>query len=556
VGEGLLLLFAILLIHPGRSQAQFVYAPVSGTLTVPFVMDSATTAMPGLFPSPMRAPTERVAEFVGDPAGAASPTAIGAGVPWASQRIAANAQMRYRIFGNPYLRRAGITFDHFAMNIVAPADHITLGWLGASPATLFGNPGDFPHGNWLTPVTTTVYESGGNSLMFPGMVFRVVTGPDIPHTSIPGEPDRESWGFQSASINVWGNGTQGDTTLPTIGLYDSGVVILAANNDVVRMLAANTGHPITIAVWAPPGAYVPSVTVYGRCGMPPTATAYDRRAIFASPGRAVFQMSPCTTNQALHLAVTNQLTGGPRAVRIYMGSNRTDRDYNLRIGVAFNANAAQLDALRGKFSRAAWMFFGLTGGTIIMRSFTLFNNATNCSTTPSTACSGNACDACVFQNPGATAFCHETVGRLHLYEHNNERTIAHEMGHCFTRNGGIDGLRDEYERNRCGAQPANCSHTWMGVYEDNRFQLCTDATHGRTGIHSVLNRSQDRLFQGCDPLESWGYFGNPPGTTSSQDSGWTWLNGRIPAAFPSDRTPEVLWMERFWNSTLIGAFTN
>ncbi|MFO0711672.1 MAG: hypothetical protein U0353_17600 [Sandaracinus sp.] len=247
-------------------------------MTIPFPMNSAFTEMPPVYPEPMRASADPVAEFVGDPFGGQQPTPPVAGVPWATQRIAANLQMRYRIFGNPYLRRAGITFGHFAMNTTAPADHVTLGWFGATPATLFGNPGGPAHGDWPMPVTTTVYETGTNSLMFPGMVFRVVTGPDVPASSPPATTaDTESWGFQSTSINVWGNGTQGNTLAPTIGLYDSGIVVLAANDDLVRMLAANTGHPITIAVWAPPGAYVPSVTIYGRCGMEPTATEYDRR---------------------------------------------------------------------------------------------------------------------------------------------------------------------------------------------------------------------------------------------------------------------------------------
>lgn len=322
-------------------------------------------------------------------------------------------------------------------------------------------------------------------------------------------------------------------------------------SDVTRAIIANTGHPVTVAVWAPPGPFVGSITLYARCGADPTATAWDRKSILAHPGRAVFQMAPCPSGQSMRIAITNTAYPSPRAVRIYVGSNRTDRDYSLRVGVAFPASSAYLAQLQQRFQRAAWMFFGLTGGTHIMRSFTFFNNATNCSNTPSTACSGNACDACVFNDPSGSAYCHEAVGRMHLYTHDSEGVIAHEMGHCFTRNGGIDGLRDEYE-SRCGGPVENCSHTWMALQINNAFTLCNDQTHGMTGVHGVLQRSQDRVFQGCSPLQSWGYYGNPPGSTPSQDSGWRWLNGRIPAPFPADRTPEVLWMERFWNSTLIG----
>jgi hypothetical protein len=92
----------------------------------------------------------------------------------------------------------------------------------------------------------------------------------------------------------------------------------------------------------------------------------------------------------------------------------------------------------------------------------------------------------------------------------------------------------------------------MGEENNNHFTLCTQENHGRTGTDYTAQRSEDRVNTACSPQEQWGYFGTPPGTTLSQDSGWRWLNGRIPAAYPSDRTPEVLWMERFWNSTLIG----
>jgi len=59
------------------------------------------------------------------------------------------------------------------------------------------------------------------------------------------------------------------------------------------------------------------------------------------------------------------------------------------------------------------------------------------------------------------------------------------------------------------------------------------------GLLSVLNAEQLLRFDEGPP---------------SQDAGWRWMNGRIPAAYPSYQTPEVLWMERFWSSGVIGRF--
>ncbi len=537
----------------GGVEAQsFTPATVSGTISVPFVMDSSAATMPPDAPAPMRASTELVAEFVSDPLGALSPSPSGDGVPWASMRIASNLQMRYRVLGNPFIRRLGITFGNFAMNTQGVADHVTLGWRGASPATLFGNPSAMNgSGNWAGPVTTTVYETGSNSLASPGMVFRVLTGPDISETSTTS--DQESWGFRATSMNIWGNGTQGAATPEVLGLYDSAMVVLAGNQDVVRAVVANTGHPVTVALWAEPGAFNPSVTLYARCGSVPTSTMWDRKSSMVAPGTAIFQMNPCTTG-SMHIAIVNNaLSGGPRVVRLFVGSNMASREYNLRIGIDYYMNPTELELTRMRFQRAAWMFFGMTGGTQIIRSLRFYNNAYACDWAPSTACSGNACDACIFfdYEQDATAFCHETVGRLHLYQYNTEDTITHEMGHCFTRNGGIDGLRDEYE-NRCSTSRSSCAQTWMGLRGNNQLLLCTQQNHGRAGVDENQFRSEDRVNTACSPAQQWGYFGVPPGSSLSQDSGWTWLNGRIPAPYPSDRTPEVLWMERFWSRTLIG----
>ena len=171
----------------GASAQSFNYWPVNGTVNVPFPMDTSADQSPPRVPASNRAGTEFQAEFVHDPWGGANPMPIDDNVPWATRRIAGNLQMRYRILGNPYLRQAGIRFEQFAMNttqVDGTNDLVTLGWFNSAPATLAGNP-SLANGNWPFPVTTTVYGSGANSLTWPGMVFRVVTGLDVPHRHRP-----------------------------------------------------------------------------------------------------------------------------------------------------------------------------------------------------------------------------------------------------------------------------------------------------------------------------------------------------------------------------------
>lgn len=258
----------------------------------------------------------------------------------------------------------------------------------------------------------------------------------------------------------------------------------------------------------------------------------------------------------MHLAITKAFFGS-RAIRLYVGSNKTEREYDLRVGIDFTATPTEMEEIRQRFRRTAWMLYGLTGGTVIIRSYQFFNS-TDCDGLPLTACNGN-CSVCMRYSPGTTANCNGLDGRVWVYLHNNEYSLTHEFGHCFTRNGGVDYVRDEYDPNG----NRSCAHTWMAQKDNNTMTLCTDETHGHTGSNQVLHRTQAWVNQTA--TASWGYYysaglgggggvGGIGGGFPTQDSGWRWMNGRIPAAYPAYQTPEVLWMERFWTSPFIGRF--
>lgn len=524
----------------------------NGTVYVPLVLDT-TAALPG--DAATIGPAFVPNEFPLDPAGGAAPTAAADGVPWASVRLAANLRQQYRVLGNPYIRSATIRFANLALSWLATTDGIQtshdlleLGWTGSTPVVRTGSLA-LPNGNWGAPVYLGVVASGANSLTAPGMTFRVVTGPDIGEGTPPTALDRESWGFEAERMEVSGT-SLGSTTVPTLGLYDNIIAVLLPTNDTVRMIAPTTGHPVSILMWAPStnATFQSGPVLWARCGAPPTATQFDAVQFLVSPGRAIIQRPPCPSGQSLNIAVTN--TGSTaRAVRLFIGSNRAEREYNINVGFSFNATQTQLSAVREQFRRAAWLFFGMTGGSHVIRSYRFYNNSW-CDAFPDTACDGGSCDVCVEASGNSDCVSTVTVPVSASY-----RTIAHEFGHCLTRISSFDGLRDEYRDDACPSDRPTCPHTLMAgapiVASWNARNLCTDQTHFRTGVNwdiyaEARSQSDDNVSCGAVWRAYPFYF---PLT-----SGWTWLNGRTVASFPAGQSAHVLPFEHFWSSTVLGRF--
>lgn len=540
----------------GASAQTFSYAQPVGVVRVPFHIDtSPTLGPPPLSPAPNPGPGWIPSEFVLDPFGGQGPSAAAdtPAVPWALQRLASNLRRQYRLIGNPYLRGAGITFPNFAMNntvtsspLMTSADFVTLGWFAATaPAVLGGNPAA-ANGAWGRTVTTTVYPYDPFSLMYPGMLFRVITGPSISDSSTRLIPDAESWGFETSSINVIG-GELGTDVPPTLSPYDSVIAVLMPTDDTVRTLIAQTGEAVSVMLWTPPPAtyFTPGITLWARCGAPPTATEFDRRVETVAPGRAMFQMDVCPNQQSLHVAVTNT-SSVPRAVRMYVGTHRANEELNLTVGVQFRATPAEMALIRQIYTRAAWMFFGVTGGSRVVRSYRFMNGPMLCNTSAAVACGGERCDVCVHGRTGRASCMGETL--VNAYLSSREDTITHEFGHCFLRSPGVaDGLPDEYRDRVSDCRPpggsvTECGSSVMGTWNNNEMLYCTPETHIQIGTNWTLGRSQFQRNVSCG--NTW--------IRRNRTDNWTWIRDRIAQPYPSYQTPEVLRFERFWGSQLIG----
>jgi len=537
----------------GVANAQsFTYRPLNGYQAVPFVLrthqqppDSTTGAEPSEFPR--------------DPFGNRNPgVPLDPGTPsQLNARMAANLRQRFRIIGGPYVRAATMRFSWFFFNALPEGgvvDQAQLQWFSSSPATLTGGP--------LVPANLGVGATGTNSLMWPGMIFHTVTGPDLSLTAPNTTPDRESWGYVTQDAQLWGSGALGAGTLPTLGVYDQALAVLQQTDDTVDTLIANTGHPVTIAVW-PHNDTGTGLGVWARCGALPTATQHQYWAFPTATAGAWLDSAntTCPTGQALHLTVTNTAPSG-QVARIYVASHRSDREINdLRIGIAWNATSTQLTAIRAAMRQAAWMFYGTRVGTYVVRSFSFYINATAGDDgwpVYDTACGRSHCSICL--NPssgnanyvGNKIFMYLNPGATPEWQLGGGDVTVHELLHVFgglTNGGPITNLGDEYA-NIEGASRQTCQHSWMGVYTENQFTACTPSTHRATGLdwlpaflrshRSSLNFSPSgATFSHPDPRSNWQEWAD---------------EGRLVVAHPTYQTPHVLRMRAFRSYNYLGYY--
>ena len=513
----------------------FSYAPLNTTLTVPFVLDTLSRT-PAMLLEP------ETSEFIRDPFGDTSPPSGPPGIT-PTQRIAANTRLRYRMIGNPNIRSGGIRFTWFSMNstvVGGSNDRVELQWFYGALSTQTGT---------LTSASNIlVPPAGGNSLMWPGMVFTTITGPNIDPSSPTSMPDSESWGYVTEGVRVTGNGVTGDAVWPTLGVYDSAIGVTLANDDVVDTLVATTGHPISVVLRLPPQDVGSGVILWARCGAPPIESARDRKVWTNADGGAFFQMPPCTGGQTLHVSVTNT-SNRPRAFRLYVGSHRENREsVGLKVGVAWNATTAEMNDIRTAMRRAAWQFYGLTGGAHVIRSYQYFHNAHYCDNghpADEYACSGSGCQICLSPNTGRSNY--NGLGKITLYANAGGDTarwmqggnvIVHEFAHAYI------GLPDEYVE--VPTTFSGCAHTWMSTAVDNAFTLCTPASHRSTGLSYPFSRTHQGannvtpayvVYQTPDPRSNWQEL---------------WDDGVLVTQFPSGQTQEVIRMREFFSSSVIG----
>jgi hypothetical protein len=159
--------------------------------------------------------------------------------------------------------------------------------------------------------------------------------------------------------------------------------------------------------------------------------------------------------------------------------------------------------IRTSFQRAAWQFFGLTGGTHVVRSYRYYNNAVACDDgwpADEFACAGGGCQVCL--SPGAGGANYNGLGKITLYRNGGGgaqewlqggNVIVHEFGHMYA---GHNPNGDEYQ-DVSGTDRSACQHTWMSQYGENAFTFCTPANQGgsdpertRSGMRSGVHGSR------------------------------------------------------------------
>ena len=465
-------------------------------------------------------------------------------------RYAPNLNHRRRILANPSAR--SITFE-FAKIELNPQyhggmrDELQLGWYGQPPqVTLSG---------WAWPAGTpaAIGMVAGLSLENPGVLFRFRSGPAVAAWNLYQVGESEGGGYITGRIRLNGNGTWITSMRVTLSPHElvTGVLLDAVNGrDYVDMRLASVTTPVTVALWLDePNS--PQVYVYARCNAPPENNgAWDASAQTASesgsPGRsgAFLDLPVCSANW--YVRVFSPASTQVRVFHLQWGAHYPSREYSApgeRIGIAYDASPADLQAIKNAFQEAAWRFYGATDGGYLIRSFQYYNNISSCAGWPGQNCGGATCRFCVHPQslPCTTSWWNGFSQVFICYNHRTQPDlIAHEMGHVYI------GLRDNYANlgstTSCpsstvaGVPWSLCGHSMMSILGDNRNGFCTELGH-RTNLLDwrgfPTSRSYPSSINGpylYDCAGGWHW--------TDHAAEWSALSGaHVPTTHPPDWSP-------------------
>ncbi len=271
------------------------------------------------------------------------------------------------------------------------------------------------------------------------------------------------------------------TSIRTIGLYERVTGLLMRTEDHFTMRTPATSGRLTIPVWLTPRAGVNgSIQAYVRCGAAPTPTAWDALWNVRDTGGGIqfIELPACTGNVFITWRNTSSQD---RVFDFYVGGRTTHGDrekFEVKVGIGWNATESELRAIRHALSRAAWNLYGLSGGSQLVRTFRVLNNAHHCDDgwpLDEYACEGGGCQICLTPQDGTSNY--NGLGKITMYRnsHTSSDVYTHEMGHWL-----LD-LRDEYANNtgtRCGEVDLSiCSYSMMSNYYNNLQNICTAHNH-------------------------------------------------------------------------------
>jgi hypothetical protein len=526
------MLVPFLLLAPSIAAGQsFTPNHLTSTLTVPLAINAL--------------------EYPRDPFGTVNPTPP-TGWPYAS-RIVANLNQRYRVMANPWVRTAIVDFSHFNMDMTpvnGVSDHVDFDWFyTVLPTSKTGNQG----ATSLAPPMA----SGADSLAFPGMIFRVVTSQD----SARGSPtaEHESWGFRTTQVRLVPNGTIGSSIVPTLSPFDDTVIVLAPSDDIVTTAVFNTTLPITLAAFYSSGVFANGVRMWARCGAPPTATNFvSPNPLVAAGSGTLLELGSCASNW--FVSFTN-VDPNPQVVRVIASAHFSSRDmFGGNVGISWLATAGEVTSIQQYFREAAWRFYGLSGGTMLLRNFRYFNNANQCDDgwpVDQAACSGSWCRFCLTYNC-PRSYTRYTDGMVMLCGQNgaqwqNPAIIAHEATHSIYM-WSTDHAADEYSPGFPATfQVSDCNNTTMADTANCPNTYCASTTHRRT----VWDTASSPATSIAGPTAFW------PGNSDSTHPDTMWDDmynyGWVPFAYPVSgpaylaQNPSAYAFGGFYTNTSLGS---
>lgn len=379
-------------------------------------------------------------------------------------------------------------------------DRLELDWIGAgTPDQVFfdqlNDPGVGPQ------QTLEVFPFQTRSLTDPGVELRLVSGPPVPHvqqwSAMTAPPLGEGTGYLIDQITLFPfrTGERGSDQPPQIAPYEhvSGVLLGSDpagpfGEDSVYFTLPPSTLPQTVAIWfrPVPSVSTASVAAYVSCGQKPDHTAMKFPSRVAGQDQPIFvDLSGQKCLSGWHVVLASSEVQDV-VFHMTVAEHLSQREFaELRIGIEFVTSGPPEEALiRATLRQAAWRFYGVTGGTQLLRSFR-YN--------PSGACSNvHVCwrnrpklAGCAFDGQAVTD---TMTGSVHICSlpmfgnvGPNAATLSHEFGHAFAK------LADEYWASNdfakiCGFSGVGirrCSHSVMGYQFDNRNSLCTSQSHDR-----------------------------------------------------------------------------
>lgn len=352
----------------------------------------------------------------------------------------------------------------------------------------------------VTPETLVLPVDGVNSLHNPGLWFRFLSGPAALYdekalgrwSDLSPLPTSESTGFKVGSITLLPDpDLQRSSSGPaTLRAYERATIVLLPGRETEDSVTFRIDPSIklpTVAAWI---GETGSVRLYFECGTAPTPMSSYLKVEL---GGEVVDLTQTECETGWYLTAVNMVPSLPHVLEIRVGALAgTNRIFDLVVGLEYGATPDEMDFVRRALREAAWRFYGVTGGSHLISTFTYLEppncgGAHICWRNTTECLQGDAVTHPSGSTPSITVdICRDLTGLSGADDPgDNERIMAHEFGHLLTGNGVLNYLGDEYWESNSLAQICGesgvyihrCSHSIMARNPETMASLCTSFTH-------------------------------------------------------------------------------